>query len=75
MLTIKCAGCKGKILKYLKIGKGKIHRCYKNRIQEYYVEFDGDKLKCPNCGTVLGTDEGDYIKMNHQAFTYSGTFH
>ena len=75
MLTIKCANCKEKILKYVKIGKGELHRCYKSRIQQYYVDVEGNNLKCPNCGAIIGTDEGNHFKMNHQAFTYSGTFH
>ncbi len=73
MIIIKCAKCKENIIKYVKLGKGNVHRCYKNRIQKYYVPLNNKELKCPNCGKVIGTDRGYYIKMNHHAFTYSGT--
>ena len=73
MIIIKCAKCKEKIIKYVKIGKGNIHRCYKKRIQEYYVSLDGNELKCPTCGRVIGTDQGNLIKMNHHEFITSGT--
>ena len=73
MIIIKCAKCKEKIIKYVKIGKGNIHRCYKKRIQEYYVPLENKELKCPKCGTIIGIDVGDRIKMFHNAFVCSGT--
>ncbi|MBD3230909.1 MAG: hypothetical protein GF329_22210 [Candidatus Lokiarchaeota archaeon] len=71
MITIKCAKCRNKILKYLKIGEGKILRCYKDRIKKYYIDPKDDKLIC-NCGNIIGVDIGGYFKMSQSAFTYSG---
>lgn len=73
MLTIKCAACKRKLWKYEKIGKGAVLRCYKDRItRRYAVQSDSTTVHCP-CGKVIGIDEGAYIKMIANAFTYSGT--
>jgi hypothetical protein len=72
MLTIKCAGCKTKIFKYEKIGKGKVLYCYKERIKENFSSQDGKEYKCKKCGKVIGLDEGGRIKMKQNAFTASG---
>ena len=72
MITIKCAACKRKILKYKKMGKGKVLKCYKDRIAKYYVPVSDTSLICP-CGQVIGTDIGLWIKMKQGAFEYSGT--
>jgi len=72
MLTIKCAGCKAKIFKYKKFGKGKVLYCYKDRIKEDFSSKDGKDYKCKKCGRVIGLDEGGRIKMKQNAFTYSG---
>lgn len=75
MLVISCSGCKKKLLKYDKIGQGRVLRCHKDRIKRVYSKpkysFD-DKLRCP-CGMEIGIDKGSYIKMNKKAFTYTGT--
>ncbi len=74
MLTIKCAKCKGKIMKYKKIGKGKVLRCWKNKIARLYdAQIEGDNLICNNCGNIIGEVKENYIKMNSNAFTYTGT--
>jgi DNA-directed RNA polymerase subunit RPC12/RpoP len=74
MLIIKCAKCKTKIMKYEKIGKGKLIRCWKNKIKRLYeAKVVDKKLVCGNCGNIIGEIEGDYIKMNSNAFTYTGT--
>lgn len=63
---IKCVKCDEKILLYQKDGRGKLHRCYINRIFEPYFyaklqEQNGltkknmPALKCPNCDTLIGT--------------------
>ena len=74
MLTIKCAKCKTKIMKYKKIGGGKVLRCYKKMIKRVY---DGvvneDKLKCENCGNIIGKIKSKHVKMIGKAFTYTGT--
>ncbi len=73
MLTIKCADCKTKIMKYKKIGRGKVLRCYRDRITRLYdYQVDGDELKCGNCGNVIGDIEKKQVDMNQHAFTYSG---
>lgn len=73
MLTIKCAACKRKLWKYDKIGQGQVLRCYKERIaRAYEIAHNGADILCL-CGKKIGVDEGDYIKMNGNAFTYTGT--
>lgn len=73
MLTIKCAKCKAKIMKYKKIGSGRVLRCYKERITRVYDgRMERDKLKCQNCGNIIGLLKGSYIEMNSDAFIYSG---
>ena len=77
ILTIKCAKCKSKIFKYKKIGKGKVLRCWKNRITRVYEgkEKEG-KLICGDCSNVLGeleeNNRGKYYKMISDQFTYTG---
>jgi hypothetical protein len=74
MLIIKCAKCGTKILKYKKIGSGKILRCYKERISRFYeARTEEGKLICGNCENVIGSFKKNYIEMNSKAFTYSGT--
>lgn len=73
MLTIKCAACKRKLWKYEKIGQGEVLRCYKDRITRHYAARQEEgAIYCP-CGKRIGIDEGDYIKMIGNAFTYTGT--
>jgi hypothetical protein len=72
MIIIKCAQCKRKLLKYNKIGKGRVLRCYKDRIVKYYAVRDRDNLQC-ECGQLIGVDHGQWIKMKPNAFEYSGT--
>ena len=74
MLTIRCARCKKKLWKYLKIGKGEVLRCHKKRITKFLngVERDG-KIYCPFCGTPIGIDKGSFYKMIAKNFIYSGT--
>ena len=73
MLLIKCSGCKRKLWKYQKVGKGEVLRCYKGRItREYDYETQGHKIKCL-CGKEIGIDKGRHIKMVRKAFTYTGS--
>ncbi len=73
MLTIKCADCKTKIMKYKKIGKGKVLRCYRDRITRLYdYDTEADKLKCGNCGKEIGEIEEKQVNMKQNAFTFSG---
>lgn len=71
MIIIKCAKCKSKIFKYRKVGEGRVLRCYKDRIVKYYPIRDKGKIQCL-CGQLIGVDEGKWIKMNQNAFEYSG---
>lgn len=71
MINIKCAQCKRKLLKYNKIGKGRILRCYKARIVKYYPVRNRENLQC-ECGQLIGVDQGKWIKMKPNAFEYSG---
>jgi hypothetical protein len=62
MIVIKCARCKGKVSKYLKIGKGRILHCWKERIIEDYTIRDGSEVRC-QCGNLIGIDEGRWVKV------------
>ncbi len=74
MLIIRCSKCKGKTIKYKKIGMGRVLRCWKDRIERFYdSEIKGANLVCGSCGNIIGEDDGDYFKMNRDAFTYTGT--
>ncbi|MCK5258480.1 MAG: hypothetical protein KAJ69_03085 [Thermoplasmatales archaeon] len=69
MLTIRCAKCKSKIFRYLKIGKGRVLHCWKGRIIEDYSIHEGMEIKC-QCGNLIGIDEEKWIKMKQNAFSY-----
>jgi hypothetical protein len=72
MLLIRCATCKTKLFKYIKLGKGEVLRCHKTRIEEMLaaVEAEG-KLLCP-CGEVIAHDKGSHWGMVRKKFKYSG---
>jgi hypothetical protein len=72
MLTIKCSGCKQKIFKYVKVGKGRLWHCWKDRIIEDFSVHDGKKVFC-SCGNIIGIDEDKWIKLKQHSFTTSGT--
>jgi len=72
MIVIKCVKCKRKVFKYLKIGKGRLWHCWKERIIEDYSVKDGNEVKC-QCGNVIGVNKGKYIKIKQRSFTYSGS--
>ena len=72
MLTIKCSACKSKIFKYKKVSKGRILKCYKERIMRDYSKHESDKIKCKMCGKVIGINKGNLIRMKQSAFTTSG---
>jgi hypothetical protein len=62
MIVIKCAKCKRKIFRYLKVGKGKLWHCWKDKITEDNSVRDRDEIKC-HCGNLVGIDEGKWIKI------------
>jgi acetone carboxylase gamma subunit len=72
MMTIKCARCKQKIFRYVKIGKGKLWHCWKDRIVEDLSVHDEKTVKC-NCGNIIGIDENKWIKLKQQSIQISGT--
>jgi DNA-directed RNA polymerase subunit RPC12/RpoP len=72
MIIIKCTRCKRKILKYKKISRGRVIRCYKDRIMKIYPIQDQQNLQCL-CGEYIGVDEGKWFKMKQNTFEYSGT--
>lgn len=72
MITIKCARCKRKIFRYIKIGEGRLLHCWKARIVEDYSVHDGKKVKC-QCGNLIGIEGEKWIKMKQHTFTYSGS--
>ncbi len=73
MLVIKCGGCKRKLWKYEKIGKGEVLRCHKDRIARMYAaKQEQGRIRCL-CGKDIGIDKGRYVKMIRKAFTYTGT--
>lgn len=72
MIVIKCVKCKRKVFKYLKIGKGRLWHCWKERIIEDYSVKDGNEVKC-QCGNVIGVNKGKYIKIKQNSFTYKGS--
>lgn len=62
VMTLRCPQCHLKVFKYLKMGKGKLIKCFKDRILDSRaVEKDGEVF-CP-CGHRMGRDQGDHIKM------------
>ncbi len=72
MLTIKCAGCKRKIWKYDKVGKGQVLRCHKTKItKEYDFVFANNRVSC-KCGRTICEDKGSYYRMIPKAFMYTG---
>ena len=76
MLTIKCAKCKDKIMKYKKIGQGKVLKCWEKKIRRLYGIIKNNKLLCSNCKNVIGKikskNSKNYVKMNRDQFTYTG---
>ncbi|MCD6348374.1 MAG: hypothetical protein J7L91_01965 [Candidatus Korarchaeota archaeon] len=70
IITIKCAKCGRKVLKYQKMGKGRLWRCWKGRIIEDYSVHDGEEVKC-KCGNIIGIDKGGYIRMRQSSFVIS----
>lgn len=72
MLVLKCARCKRKLYKYLKVGKGRLLHCWKGRIKEDHTVKDGNAVRCP-CGNLVGIDMGTFIKLKQRSFTRTGS--
>jgi len=54
------------------MGKGKLWRCWKDRIVEDFSIHDGKNIKCI-CGNQIGLDEEKSIKLKQNSFYISGT--
>jgi len=72
VLVIKCAKCKQKIFKYVKIGKGQLLHCWRDRIVEDFGIHDGKYIKC-KCGNIIGIDEIKWIKIRRKSVITTGT--
>ena len=72
MITIKCAKCKQKVFKYVKIGKGKLWHCWKDRIIEDLCIHKDNNILC-KCGNLIGIDEKKWIELKQHSILISGT--
>ena len=66
IIVVNCPRCGGKVLKYLKIGRGRLLRLWKDRIVRDYSIHEDNKIKCPICGYLIGVGEGRYIRVRHR---------
>ena len=55
----------------MKIGKGRLWHCWKDRILEDLSINDGKNIKC-NCGNLIGIDEENWIKLKQHSVVISG---
>ena len=62
ILTIECKNCGKEIIRYVKIGKGNLIRCWKNRIISKNYSLKDKKVIC-FCNEIIGIDEGLWIKL------------
>jgi hypothetical protein len=49
------------------MGKGKLWRCWKDKIVEDFSIHDGKSIKCI-CGNLIGLDEEKCIKLKQHSF-------
>ena len=71
MIIIKCSKCNKKIFKYLKLGRGHLLRCWKDRILEDMSIINENNVMC-SCGNIIGRDEKDYLKLNKNSIIIKG---
>jgi len=71
MIIIKCSKCNKKIFKYIKIGKGKLLHCWKDRIVENNSIQNDNKIFC-KCGNFIGIDENNYFKLKKNSTIIKG---
>lgn len=74
MLTIRCAHCHRKLLKYEKFGKGRLIYCWKDRIKDNKTIKRENLISCP-CGQIIGKDEGKSLKLHQSFVIISGKTH
>ncbi len=72
MITVRCTECRSRLFKYRKVGKGKLLHCWKGRIVKDYTVKKGRNVYC-TCGSLVGVDEGRWIKLKCSAVFYQGT--
>lgn len=61
-MTLKCKGCKKKLFKYKKIGKGKLIKMYKTKIRADNAIHKNGYVYC-SCGKSFGRETKNYIKV------------
>ena len=71
MLTIRCAYCHKKLLKYQKIGEGKLIYCWKDHIIKNQTIQDQEFIIC-TCGKIIGKEQKDAIKLRQSSVTITG---
>ena len=71
MIIIKCAKCKSKIFKYIKIGQGQILKIYLDRITEDNSIREDGEVRC-KCGNIIGLESDGFIKTKKGNFIYTG---
>ncbi len=71
MLTIKCAKCRKKLLKYYKIGEGHLIHCWKKHIKENHTIQKENSIQC-TCGNTIGRDQKHAIKIHHASVIITG---
>ena len=67
ILKIKCAKCRKTVMVYLKVGEGRLWHCWKRRIIKDLTVKDGDEVRCPYCGNLIGLDKGAFINIKQRA--------
>lgn len=55
LLKLSCAECASLICFYQKDGKGRLLRCYRDRIHYPSTAAEGSQLACMGCSKVIGT--------------------
>lgn len=71
VLKIKCAHCEKILFVYIKVGEGRLWHCWKKRIVRDYTVKEGDEVKCPRCGNLIGLDKGPFINIKQKAIVIS----
>jgi hypothetical protein len=71
LITIRCAKCRAKLFKYVKVGKGQVRHLWPDRIVEDSSIREGKEVRC-TCGNVVGREDKMFIKMRQSAFTSTG---
>jgi len=71
MIIIRCAKCKRKLLKYRKVGAGRVLKCHKKRISRFYQKPTQIGIVC-ECGELIGNNEEKYYRMKQGSFIYTG---